>query len=89
MCNCYTYSIYFWSSDVIYILAIFDRSRTDNIRIHFYCFVKDADPLETAKVRMIEAVKINNRRVTNILKVKTVREIAPYTWQVVVDAKIQ
>jgi tRNA G37 N-methylase Trm5 len=30
-----------------------------------------------------------NRTVTKILLAKPVREVAPYTWQVVVDAEIQ
>ncbi len=57
--------------------------------IHYYCFEKVSDPLETASVRLNEAVNRNNRQVKNILLAKTVREVAPYTWQVVVDAQIQ
>jgi len=57
--------------------------------IHYYGFAKVSDPLETAKVRLTKAVKQNNRRVTSIILAKTVREVAPYAWQVVVDAKIQ
>ncbi len=57
--------------------------------IHYYGFEKVSDPLETAKVRLTEAVNQNNRKIKNILLAKTVREVAPYTWQVVVDAQIQ
>ena len=57
--------------------------------MHYYGFVKDSKPLETAKVRLIEAVSQNNRQVNNLQLAKTVREVAPYTWQVVVDAEIQ
>ena len=57
--------------------------------IHYYCFVNASEPLETAKVRLTEAVKRCNRKVAKILLAKTVREVAPYTWQVAVDAKIQ
>lgn len=57
--------------------------------VHYYCFVNASDPLETAEVRLTEAVTKNNRKVTNIMLTKAVREVAPYTWQVVVDAKIQ
>jgi tRNA (guanine37-N1)-methyltransferase len=57
--------------------------------IHYYSFVNASNPLEKAKVRLTEAVSKNNRKVQKLLLVKTVREVAPYTWQVVVDAKIQ
>lgn len=57
--------------------------------IHYYGFVKASNPLETAKVRLTEAVSQNNRQIKNFLLAKTVREVAPYTWQVVVDAQIQ
>jgi tRNA (guanine37-N1)-methyltransferase len=57
--------------------------------MHYYSFVKASDPLEATKVRLTEAVRQNNRKVKNILLAKTVREVAPYTWQVVVDAEIQ
>ncbi|MCW8801724.1 MAG: class I SAM-dependent methyltransferase family protein [Candidatus Bathyarchaeota archaeon] len=58
--------------------------------VHYYCFVSDSsEPLETAKKELEQAVKQNNRHVTKFLFAKTVREVAPYAWQVVVDALIQ
>ena len=57
--------------------------------LHYYGFEKDSDPLETATARLTEAVNRSNRQVKNILLAKTVREVAPYSWQVVVDAEIQ
>jgi tRNA (guanine37-N1)-methyltransferase len=57
--------------------------------IDYYGFVKASNPLETAKVRLTEAVSRNSRQVNSFLLAKTVREVAPYTWQVVVDAEIQ
>jgi len=57
--------------------------------IHFYEFMSAPDPLETAKIRLIEAVKQANRSVKKVLLVRRVRETAPYEWQVVVDAEIQ
>jgi tRNA (guanine37-N1)-methyltransferase len=57
--------------------------------MHYYGFVKASKPLEAAKVRLTEAVSQNNRQIKNLLLAKTVREVAPYTWQVVVDAQIQ
>lgn len=58
--------------------------------VHYYCFVSDSsEPLEAAKTELEKAVKQNNRQVTKFLFAKTVREVAPYAWQVVVDARIQ
>ncbi|TRO51260.1 class I SAM-dependent methyltransferase family protein [Candidatus Bathyarchaeota archaeon] len=57
--------------------------------IHYYCFVKNSKPLEIAKVQLVKAVNKNNRQVTSFLSTKTVREVSPYTYQVVVDALIQ
>ena len=56
--------------------------------IHYYCFVNTSEPLVTAKDQLVNAVNQSKRQVKFIFA-KTVREVAPYTWQVVVDAKIQ
>jgi tRNA (guanine37-N1)-methyltransferase len=57
--------------------------------LHYYGFEKDSDLLEAAKVRLTEAVNRNNRQVKNVILAKTVRQVAPYAWQVVVDTEIQ
>ncbi|MFQ5999759.1 MAG: class I SAM-dependent methyltransferase family protein [Candidatus Bathyarchaeia archaeon] len=57
--------------------------------IHYYDFTKAPDPLETAKVRLIEAISQTNRNVKKILLARVVRATAPFTWQVVVDAEVQ
>ena len=57
--------------------------------IHFYDFTKAPSPLDTAKIRLIEAVKKATRNVEKILFVRRVRATAPYEWQTVVDAEIQ
>ncbi len=57
--------------------------------MYYYGFAKVSDPLEAVKVRLTEAVSRNNRKVKKILLAKPVRAVAPYTWQVVVDAEIQ
>jgi tRNA (guanine37-N1)-methyltransferase len=57
--------------------------------IHYYCFVKDSNPLEEAKFLLCEALNKNERQMKKILLAKIVREVAPYTWQVGVDALIQ
>jgi tRNA (guanine37-N1)-methyltransferase len=57
--------------------------------MHYYGFVKASNPLEAAELRLTEAVSRNSRKVKNFLLAKAVRDVAPYTWQVVVDAEIQ
>ncbi|MCK5563530.1 class I SAM-dependent methyltransferase family protein [Candidatus Bathyarchaeota archaeon] len=57
--------------------------------MHYYEFTSAPEPLETTKNRLIEAVKQTGRSIEEILLVRTVRLIAPYTWQVVVDAEIR
>ncbi|KPV62684.1 MAG: tRNA (guanine(37)-N1)-methyltransferase Trm5b [Candidatus Bathyarchaeota archaeon BA2] len=57
--------------------------------MHYYEFTSAPNPLETAKVRLIEAMKRTNRKVKQVLLARTVRATAPFTWQVVVDAEIQ
>lgn len=57
--------------------------------MHYYCFVRNSDPLETAKVQLTKAVEKTQRKIIKIITAKKIREVAPYTWQVVLDAKIQ
>jgi tRNA (guanine37-N1)-methyltransferase len=66
-----------------------DALKNEGGIMHYYEFTKEIESLKTADVRLIEAVSHSNREVKNILLAKTVREVAPYTWQVVVDAEIQ
>jgi len=56
--------------------------------MHYYGFTNASNPLETAKVRLIEAVKQTNRTVKKILLARNVRATAPFEWQIVVDAQI-
>jgi len=57
--------------------------------IHYYEFTSAPEPLETAKNRLSEAVRKSNRRLEKVLHSRIVRGTAPFTWQVVVDAKIR
>ncbi len=65
-----------------------DALKPEDGVIHYYSFVKDSDPLTVAKDELTKAVAKNGRRVEKFILAKTVREVSPYTWQVVVDAKI-
>jgi tRNA (guanine37-N1)-methyltransferase len=57
--------------------------------MHYYEFAKVPNPLETAKVRLTEAVEKAHRNISKVLFTKTVRATAPFEWQIVVDAQIQ
>jgi len=57
--------------------------------IHYYEFTSQPNPIETAKFRLIEAVKQNHRNMEKIFLARIVRATAPFTWQVVVDAEIR
>jgi tRNA (guanine37-N1)-methyltransferase len=57
--------------------------------IHFYGFTDAPNPLETARVRLIEAVEKTSRSIEEISLARKVRAIAPYAWQVVVDATVR
>jgi tRNA (guanine37-N1)-methyltransferase len=56
--------------------------------VHFYGFIRLPDSLENMKLRFSEAVEKVGRKVDRFLFAKTVRETAPYEWQIVLDAKI-
>ncbi len=57
--------------------------------IHYYEFTNAPNPLEAAKNRFDRAMKQTSRSLEKILLARTVRETAPYTWQVAVDAEIK
>lgn len=66
-----------------------DALKAEGGIIHYYGFMKTSEPLEAATIRLTEAVSRYNRKIKKILLAKPVREVAPYTWQVVVDVSIQ
>jgi tRNA G37 N-methylase Trm5 len=56
--------------------------------IHFYGFVRKPDSIENQKLRFVEAVEKNNRKVIEFLYAKSIRETAPFESQVALDAKV-
>jgi tRNA (guanine37-N1)-methyltransferase len=56
--------------------------------VHYYAFIRLPDSLENAQLRFSEAVEKAGRKVTAFLSAKTIRETAPYEWQVVLDARV-
>ena len=57
--------------------------------IHYYEFAETPNPMGKAKLRLVEAVEKSNRHVEKVLTSRLVRPIAPFTWQIVVDAQIK
>jgi tRNA (guanine37-N1)-methyltransferase len=56
--------------------------------MHYYEFTNVPDPVKTARVRLVEAVERENRKVNRVLASRIVRATAPFMWQVVVDARV-
>jgi tRNA (guanine37-N1)-methyltransferase len=56
--------------------------------VHFYGFIRLPDSIENMQSRFSEAVEKAGRKVDKFLFAKTIRETAPYEWQVALDAKI-
>ena len=56
--------------------------------LHFYSFIHKPDSLDALKARFAEAVANSGRHVGRFILAKPVRETAPYTCQVVLDAEI-
>jgi tRNA (guanine37-N1)-methyltransferase len=57
--------------------------------VHYYAFIRLPDSLENMQLRFSEVVEKAGRKVDAFLSAKTVRETAPYEWQIVLDAKIR
>jgi tRNA (guanine37-N1)-methyltransferase len=57
--------------------------------IHYYQFVDTPEPLDTAKNQFAEALKQTNRQLIKVAEARIVRGIAPFKYQVVVDAEIK
>jgi len=74
---------------VEYLDVACEAIRSEGGIMHYYEFSSAPNPLETAKVRLIEAMKRTNREIKEVLLARLVRATAPFTWQVAVDAEIQ
>jgi tRNA G37 N-methylase Trm5 len=56
--------------------------------LHYYEFAQNPTPLKDARDRLARAITRSERCVKSFLVTKKVRETAPFTWQVVLDAEI-
>jgi len=76
-------------SAIEYVDSACEALKREGGIVHYYDFTNTPNPLETARVRLIEAVERTDRSIRRILFARKVRAIAPYAWQVVVDAEIR
>lgn len=56
--------------------------------VHYYAFIRLPDSLENAQQRLSETVEKAGRKVDALLSAKTIRETAPYEWQVALDVAV-
>ena len=57
--------------------------------VHYYQFASEPNELKSAEEALIRAVEEAGREVVRILSSRRVREVAPFRWQVVMDAEIR
>jgi tRNA (guanine37-N1)-methyltransferase len=72
-----------------YIDVACKSTRPEGGVIHYYEFSNMPNPLEAAKNRLSEAITQTDRDLVQITTARIVRGIAPFTYQVVVDAEIK
>jgi len=72
-----------------YVDVACEALRPEGGVMHFYEFSTEPNPLETVKTRLAEAVKRAGCEASRFLSARVVRETAPYTYQVVVDAQVK
>jgi tRNA (guanine37-N1)-methyltransferase len=56
--------------------------------LHYYEFAEGLNAVEAAKRHLTEAVSRTGRNISGFLSARTVREVAPFRWQIVLDAII-
>jgi tRNA (guanine37-N1)-methyltransferase len=71
-----------------YVDAACEAIKPKGGTIHYYEFSDSPNPIETAKSRFIKAIEKAGRNVKEVLSTRIVRETAPSTWQIAVDAEI-
>lgn len=57
--------------------------------LHYYEFTKGPDTLDSAKKHLAEALNEAGRKVHEFSAARIVREVAPFEWQVVLDAIVK
>jgi len=74
---------------VEYLEAACEALKPQGGVIHYYEFAEGPNRLEVIKDKLIEALEQRGRRVEEFLSARTVREVAPFKWQVAVDLRVR
>ncbi len=71
-----------------HIAAACEAIKPEGGTIHYYEFAGEPGSLEAAKNRVAERVQQAGRAVVDFTSARRVREVAPFKWQIAIDAKI-
>ncbi len=73
---------------VEYVDVACEALKPEGGTVHYYEFSRGDNAAEEAETHLAEAVRKTGRNVNEVLSSRIVREVAPFKWQVVVDALI-
>jgi tRNA (guanine37-N1)-methyltransferase len=73
---------------VEYVDVACEALRPEGGIMHYYEFAEGLNAVEVAKRHLTEAMSGTGRNISSFLSARTVREVAPFRWQVAVDAII-
>jgi tRNA (guanine37-N1)-methyltransferase len=76
-------------SAIEYVDVACQALRSEGGIMHYYEFAEGLNAVDAAKRHLMEAVNRTGRNITGFLSARIVREVAPFKWQVVVDAVIR
>jgi tRNA (guanine37-N1)-methyltransferase len=76
-------------SAIEYVDVACEALRSEGGIMHYYEFAEGLNAVEAVKRRLTEAVNRTGRNISGFLSARIVREVAPFKWQVVVDAVIR
>jgi tRNA (guanine37-N1)-methyltransferase len=72
-----------------YLDAACEAIKPEGGILHYYCFMRGDDPIQTAEKELADGLEENGRGLDQILHARKVREVAPGKWQIVIDARIR
>ncbi len=72
-----------------YVDVACESLKPEGAVVHYYEFAKGSNATATVKKHLVEAVSKSGRCVQHISFTRIVREVAPFKWQIVIDAIIK
>ena len=76
-------------SAVKYVDVACEALKPEGGTVHYYEFAEGLNAVEAAKNHLTEAVSRTRRTIRRFSSARIVREVAPYKWQVALDANIR